>query len=87
MIQLDEFFRIETDANNFILVREEKKYNEKKGKDYVSKDEWFYPRIDLCLNKYVNESLKVAQNIQELRDIYVKLTEIITDVKSKKLQP
>jgi hypothetical protein len=82
MIKLDEFFRIETDSNNFTLIREKKKFDEKKQKEYISKDEWYYPRIDLCLTKYVNESIKVAENIQELRDIYVKITSIIENVKS-----
>src|SRR5690606_19300660 len=79
MIQLDEFYRIETDKNNFILKYEKPtgNINEKTGKEEISKDEWYYPKLWMALDKFSNESLKVPKDIKDLRIEMQRLTDLI----------
>ena len=79
MIQLNEFYRIETDKNNFILKYEKPtgNINDKTGKEEISKDEWYYPKLSMALDRFANESLKVPNDIQELRKEMQRLTDLI----------
>jgi len=68
MITLDENYRIEFDANNFILKYEKEKTIIKDGeeKKIKSSDEWYYPRLENALYKYVDQASKVSKNASEL---------------------
>ena len=79
MIQLNEFYRIETDKNNFILKYEKPtgNINKKTGKEEIAKDEWYYPKLYMALDKFANESLKVPNDIQKLRSEIKSLTDLI----------
>jgi hypothetical protein len=86
MIKLDERYSIETDSNNFTLKYEEKIIKEIKGekKEMTSKDEWHYPKLSQCLNKYMNQSLKPLEDIVSLRQELKKIEEVIKNVKNAK---
>lgn len=79
MIKLDHLFYIEVDSFNCTLVRKEEKTIERKGKlkDVVSVQHWHYSNIKQCLSKYVTESLKPLEEIQQL---LAKLVEIETTI-------
>lgn len=57
-MKLDENYRIESDSNNFILVYEIEKFNKNTKKDYMFKEESYFPKLSLALDKYMNECLK-----------------------------
>ena len=85
MIKLDENYRIEFDANNFILKYEEEKTVLKKGKEesVTSTDHWYYHRLDLALTKYVNQSIKVSKTAEELLYAIKQINEVVSTIKIK----
>lgn len=82
MIKLDHLFYIEVDSYNCTLVREEEKTIERKGelKEVVSVQRWHYSNIKQCLFKYLTESLKPLEEVQQL---LTKLTEIESIINEK----
>lgn len=68
MVQLDNSYRIETDANNYTLIKEERtgEIHIKTGEETISKDQWYFPKLNQCLSKYFNESIKGAESVKEL---------------------
>lgn len=69
MIKLDENYSIKTDPYNFVLFYlKEEEYKDEDGETKIrtSKDKWFFPTLRNCLDKYFNESLKPAENVQDL---------------------
>ena len=61
--KIDENYSIEKDAHAFSL-----KYykigdiNPDTGKPVITKGEWYFPTINMCLKKYVQESLNVCND-------------------------
>jgi hypothetical protein len=72
-MKLDENYRIETDAYNYTLVYECKKFDQLKKKEIHSKAEWHYPELKHALVKYMNESLKTCESIKE---VFLKIDEL-----------
>lgn len=75
MVVLDKNFRIENDSFEYTLIKEQDtgRVNEKTGKKIISTDHWHFPNLKLSLKKYVNESLKVCDGVEE---ILTKLNEL-----------
>lgn len=80
MITLDENYRIETEANNFILKYERPtgEINKKTGKEMVSSGEWYYGKLEHALDKYLNEALKPSKYIQDLKTRLSEIARVIT---------
>lgn len=69
---IDDSYTVETDAFSFMLKKREKgKINEKTGKQEVSKGNWYYPTLQMCLQKYVQESVKECNG-----DIFVVINKL-----------
>ena len=85
MIVLDKNYRIETDNYIFSLKFEEPFISKDKDgneKQSLRKDEWHFPKIEMALNKYVDESLKPEQSILA---VLLKLDELKEIIKSVNL--
>lgn len=72
-IQLDKNYRIESDSLNLILRYEAeggKEYVDKKGevKRGISRDEWYFPNIELLLKKYLTLTLN-DDNANDVKDL------------------
>lgn len=82
MIQLDNNYRIETDANNYTLIKEENtgEIHKETGKETISKDQWYFPKLNQCLSKYLNESVKGAESVKELLE---KVNEVEAKINKK----
>jgi hypothetical protein len=76
IIKLDELYTLEMEPSNFVL-RYAKPTGEKteKGKEIVSKDTWYYPRLSQALKTYINASVKPCEDVKEM---YEKLIELET---------
>jgi len=81
MIKLDDNYRIETDAHNFILKYERVYFDADKLKDVTQRAEYFYSTLAGALNIYSNECFRAADNITELT---VKVKELEALIKSLK---
>lgn len=78
---LDNSYKVETDANNFVLVYEEIKFNKNTKKEYVFKEEWYFPKLSLALDEYMNECMKPLSTVSEA---LLELNRIETLIKSIK---
>lgn len=59
MIQLDEYFRIEPDVNNFTLRFEMKDVDKKTNKEITRRNEWFCTDLKHALSAYLRESTRL----------------------------
>lgn len=78
-IVLDENFRIEPDALNFTLIREEEgEINPKTGKPTISKGQWYCPTLQSALRAYLRESSRdlTMEGDNDLKDVLNKLKQI-----------
>lgn len=82
MLKLNEHYRIENDANNFILKYEKAtgKINKTTGKEEVSTNEWYYPKMSMAIDKFLNQELKKPESIIELNDAIKELTSVINNL-------
>lgn len=65
MIKLDNNYSISGDIYNWTLNFEEERTN-KEGKKYTTTEEWYFPKLSQALNKYINQSLKVSESVEDL---------------------
>ena len=65
MITLDSEYFLKTDSNTWVLHYESHRLGED-GKMITSKDHWYYPSLKLCLKKYVDQSLKSSDSVEQL---------------------
>ena len=82
-IKLDENYKMVSDNHNWTLEFESIRFDEEKQKEVKSKDEWHYPSIQGCLKKYLDQSGKNSNSIDELIE---KLNEIYLVIKNLKTQ-
>jgi hypothetical protein len=86
-IELDEHYSIETDSNQWILKYEGNMYiaskGRYKGKEVCTKDQWYYPSLELCLKQYIREIPKPAKDIKELMDLINKAMHSIENITYK----
>jgi hypothetical protein len=85
VIKLDENYRIECDTYNYHLKYSKVgEINEKTGKPSVSNDEWYFPRLSQALNRYFNQAMKSAADIEELKEEISRVEKIISGIKNIK---
>ena len=85
MIKLENGFFITTDSNNWTLNLElEKEVDANGEKKITQKNHWYYPSLQLCLKKYIQESLKNNNSIQEVLNAIDNLYKEIETIKTKK---
>lgn len=67
-IKLDESFIIKPDANNFTLIKEEHTgvINPDTGKEVISRGVWYPPTLKDALKRYMKESLRTCDGIEEV---------------------
>lgn len=80
-IKLDENYKMVSDNHNWTLEFESVRFDEEKQKEVKSKDEWHYPTIQGCLEKYVNQSGKKTESTEELINHLKDLKLIIKSIK------
>jgi hypothetical protein len=83
-MKLDENFTLEGEAYNWTL-KYEKDTGEKteKGKPIISKDRWYYPKIEMALKKYFDECLKPAQDVKQLS---LKIDEVLETIERLRIK-
>jgi hypothetical protein len=64
-----------------VLVYEEIKFNKNTEKNYVFKDEWYFPKMSLALDKYMNECLKPLSTISEMIEELKRIETLIKSIK------
>lgn len=84
--QLDEKFYLESDGfHGLTLVFEETRTKKKKdgsGEDeYLYTDKWYYPKISMVLNKYLELVTKDTKSVEELRDVVLRVEKKIDSIK------
>ena len=86
-IQIDKYFSITKDENNFSLNYR----NEDGGRNYtrkgitkkgISSEVWYYPTIEAALRSYVNKSFIKLGGGENVSDLMDKLNEINETIKS-----
>ena len=82
-IKLDENFRIVTDVNNFTLLFSREKEVTKKGitKTVNESDTWYCIDLQSALKRYLSESLRPSESIEEVLD---KIDEVHITIKGLK---
>lgn len=76
-MKIDENYSLETDSNNWILKFKSNEKTHENGKKYYSFDEWYFPSLSDALKKYVDQTSKVAESIDELILLIKKSNKII----------
>lgn len=86
MIKLDENFRIEPDALNFTLIKEEKgETNPKTGKPTISRGQWYCPTLQSALRAYLRERSRqlLTDGENDLKNVLEKLEQIENAINKK----
>jgi hypothetical protein len=80
VLNLDSEFTLRSEKYNYVLKREQKTgvKSEKTGKEIISTDIWYFPKLSQALNKYMNESLKPCKKVLDLNEKVKQLEELIT---------
>ena len=84
--QLDEKFYLESDGfHGLTLVFEETRTKKKKDgsgeEEYLYSDKWYYPKISIVLNKYLELVTKDTKSVEELRDVVLRVEKKIDSIK------
>lgn len=84
--QLDEKFYLESDGfHGLTLVFEETRTKKKKDgsgeEEYLYTDKWYYPKISIVLNKYLELVTKDTKSVEELRDVVLRVEKKIDSIK------
>ena len=84
--QLDENYFLESDGfHGLTLVFEETRMKKKKDgtgeEEYIYTDKWYYPRISMVLQKYLELVTKDTKSVEELKDIVLKVENKIDSIK------
>ena len=74
--KIDEDFTIATDHYAFALKKAKKgEINPETGKSTISSGEWWFPTLNMCLKKYIqecmkecNDALTILNRLEELND-------------------
>lgn len=84
--QLDEKFYLESDGfHGLTLVFEETRTKKKKDgsgeEEYLYTDKWYYPKISMVINKYLELVTKDTKSVEELRDVVLRVEKKIDSIK------
>lgn len=82
MIKIDKNYYITNDSNQWTLHYEKVgDINPKTGKNTITKNSWYCGTLERCLKRYIDESLKPAENVikmaEMLRKAYGNVKELI----------
>ena len=91
-VVLDEKYSLQPDGyNGLVLVFEEKRERKKldsktkketgETEEYIFTDKWYYPKISQSLNKYLQLVTSESKNIEELKNIVLRVEEKVDDIK------
>ena len=80
-MKLDDNYTLEGEKYNWILTYESDVKINEKGKEYTSKDQWYFPKINDAIKKYCDECAKEAESIEELKEILNNLNVTIEKLK------
>jgi hypothetical protein len=80
-IELDENYFLTPDGyNGLVLNFEEKRTKlnkEKESIEFVFSDKWYYPKLSMTLDKYLQLKAKECKSISDLKDIVLKVEKTI----------
>lgn len=84
--QLDEKYFLESDGyHGLTLLFEETRMKKKKDgsgeEEYLFVDKWYYPKVSMVLNKYLELSTKDTKSIAELKEIVLRVEAKIDSIK------
>lgn len=67
-IQLDENFSLGLEQHNFMLIQHQRtgEINPKTGEEMVTRQNRYYPKIEMALEKYTQESLKYCEDLEAI---------------------
>ena len=84
MIRIDKQWKIIVDENNYQLISEvESEGKDKEGnpKTIISTEKFYYPDIQCCMRRYLTESLRPSESVQQ---ILSKINEVHATIKTIK---
>ena len=85
-IELDENYFLTPDGYaGLVLNFEEKrtKTNKKKEEiEFIFKDKWYYPKLSMVLEKYLQLKSKEANTISDLKNIVLRVEQTISEFKN-----
>ena len=65
--KIDEDYSIETDNYTFMLKKHKRgEINPETGKPVISSGQWYFPTINMCLKKYVQECVNVCDDAESI---------------------
>lgn len=80
-MRLDENFTLTNDSNNWILNYEkEGDINHKTNRPTLTKETWYFGKLDQALNRYVNEATKQSEDVNDLRVQLSRIQDTINQV-------
>jgi hypothetical protein len=84
--QLDENYFLESDGfHGLTLVFEETRMKKKKDgsgeEEFLYTDKWYYPRISMVLQKYLELVTKDTKSIEELKEVVLRVEQKIDSIK------
>jgi hypothetical protein len=84
--QLDENYFLESDGfHGLTLVFEETRMKKKKDgsgeEEFLYTDKWYYPRISMVLQKYLELVTKETKSVEELKDVILRVEKKIDSIK------
>lgn len=86
-IQLCDKFYLDTDGFNGIsLIFEETRIRLKKDgtvENYLHTDKYYYPKLSLVLNKYLQLKPTEATSIEDLKDIVLRVETLVEGLRSE----
>lgn len=64
-IKLDDDYSLGLEAYNFMLIQHQKiGVNPDTGKDVITRQNRYYPKLQMALERYVQESTKTAEDLE-----------------------
>ena len=85
-IELDENYFLTPDSyNGLVLNFEEKRTKTNKSDELVEftfKDKWYYPKISMVLDKYLQLKSRECKSISDLKDIVLRVEKTISQFKN-----
>ena len=84
-MKLDENYTLKGEQYNWILVYNMPtgRTNEKTGKEIITKDKWYFPKIEQALQKYVDYVLKPEESVLKIIQKQEELVELISKLRVK----
>jgi len=83
-MKLDKNYTITGESYNWILkYKSDPKVDDKK-KEYTTKSTWYFSNIKHALKKYMDESLKSSNSVEDLMEALIRVEEKINNLKLNK---